>query len=300
MKRTPAAAGSVVGVGLALAIVALASRGDPGDRTAAAFEGAAVGRTVFLSILGVALLVSAVLALWALWPDGRAAKKPAPRSRWLPYLVIAALILVLSQFAPERPAGREGAADEATAATPPEADGDEGAPPLSGRASPTASLALTALAVGALAAFTLALRRRRDDDTDDVDDDDAGADQPPALDETIAAAIDAGDLGSAIDAVSDEPDPRRAVLLAYAVLDAHFAGTAAERVRTSTPHEWLQRIRQVHGATAPGTVEAARRLTALYERARFGEQQLEPAHRDDAVAALRSLHELPKAGPVHR
>jgi len=299
MKRTPVAAGGVAGVLVALAVVALASRGDPGDRTAAAFEGAAVGRTVFLSVLGLAFAVSAALALWALWPDGCAAEKPAPRARWLPYLVMAALILVLAQFAPERPAAREGPADEPTAAAPRETDGGEEAPPLSGRASPTASLALTALAVAALAAFTLALQRRRDDVATD-DDAAADADQPPALDETVATAVDAGDLRAAIAAVADEPNPRRAVLLAYAVLDAHLAGTAAARVRTSTPNEWLQRIRQVHGATAPETVDAAKRLTALYECARFGEQQLEPAHRDDAVAALRSLEQLPKPGRVHR
>lgn len=294
MKRTGAAVGGIAAVLASLVVVALASRGDPGDRTAAAFEAATVGRTIFLSVLGVAFLVCAALAVWALWPDGSGTPRPTPPSRWLPYLVVTVLILLLAVLAPERPPLREGADAPASAMPPEDLEGDADESALDGRASPTASLLLTALAVAGLVAFTLVVRRRRDDARDAVDAEAARVPEVPSpLAPDLAASIGAGDVDTALAAVAAEPDPRRAVLLAYAVLDARLATTGAARARTSTPTEWLRRIRSVFSETAPAVVDGSRSLTTLYERARFGNGAMTDEHRAEALLALEPLRRLP-------
>ena len=296
MRRRGTGALAVVAVSIGLAATVLASRGGPGDRTAAAFEAAAVGRTLFLSILGLAFAVAVGLAVWALWPDGSGAATAPPPLRWLPYLVVAGLIVVLALIAPERPPRPEADAPPASAAGRDAPDAEAG-PGLLERASPTASLTIAALAVAALVAWTVVHRHRADGEGvgGDVGAPAAGgaegadAELPPDL----VADLGSGDLASAIAAVEAEPDPRRAVLLAYAVLDARLRGSAAARPRAATPHEWLAHIRRVHSSDAPAAAQGAARLTALYERARFAASPMSLDDRSSAVRALHALRTLP-------
>lgn len=281
-----------------LAIVVLASRGAPGDRTAAAFETASSGRTVFLSVLGVAFVVCAVLAVWSLWPDGSAVVRPPARFRWLPYIAITILIFVLATFAPERRATEGFTDDSRVIDGTPRDRGDEAAPDFDGRASATASLALVAIAITALVAYTVVGRTGRRADVNGDEPTNEGRMAPPAepaLEAEVVAELRAGGVEGAIAAVRAEPDPRRAVRLAYAALDARLASTGAARAPAATPHEWLRTIKRELTAGHGDVVEAAQQLTALYERARFSVAPLGEADRETALEALGALRELPVA-----
>jgi hypothetical protein len=294
------AAGAVGAVVAGVAVVVLASRGAPGDRTAAAFETASGGRTLFLSVLGVAFVICAVLAVWSLWPDGSAVVRPPARFRWLPYVAITVLVFVLAMFAPERRATEGFTDDSSVIDGTPRDRGEDAVPVFDGRASATASLALVAVAVTALVATTVVgrARRRRDADAPGDDATIAGAaPAEPALDAAVLTELGAGGLDGALAAVRSEPDPRRAVQLAYAALEARLAPTPAARTPAATPHEWLRSIRREltdHG----GVVQAARELTLLYERARFSVAALGEPDRDRAVASLQALRDLPVAAPL--
>jgi hypothetical protein len=293
-KLAAAAVGAVLA---ALAVVALASRGSPGDRTNAAYEAAPAGRTLLFVALGLALLATTALAVWALWPDGSATPRPEPAHRWLPYVLVAAILLAMGWAASHRDPDDEGSDPPAERTTAP-VDEDPTGPDLIGRASPTGSLAATAALLAGLVAFTVLVRsaRRRAGDEDGPNDDAAGTDSEddgarPAdlLSDALLERLAAGDLDAAIAEVEAEPDPRRAALLAYAVLDAHLAATPAARPPAATPHEWLRRIRRVHASDHPQLVEAAAAITVRYERARFSVAPFTDQDRTDAAADLRCL-----------
>jgi uncharacterized protein DUF4129 len=90
-----------------------------------------------------------------------------------------------------------------------------------------------------------------------------------------------------LDALLADPDSRRAVIAAYAGMEQTMAVAGAGRRAPEAPLEYLSRLRATRAAVAP----MADRLTALYQRARFGRAPISPAMRDDAVAALRALRE---------
>ena len=295
MRRSAAAAASVTAVLLALAAVVLASRGRAGDRTAAAYD-ATSARNVVLALVAVALLASTALAVWALWPEGRGEPKPPPRARLLPSLLLLGLVLAIAVFAPERSERSASEEDPAAELVPADEGAREGTDDgFTGRASPRASLLLVATASLALLAATALVRRRAGAAAaaDDVDDTgatgSASSRAAPVLPEGMRAGIMAGGLESAVAAVRAEADPRTAVLLAYAVLDAHLAGTPAARPTAATPHEWLRRIRAVHPAPGHAVPDVATRLTGLYERARFSVAPMTGDHREEAATALARL-----------
>jgi hypothetical protein len=83
-------------------------------------------------------------------------------------------------------------------------------------------------------------------------------------------------------AVESEPDPRRAVVLAYTRMEWSLSASGIPRMAWETPFEYLDRVFELLGApSAPAAT-----LTALYERARFGHHPVTIEMRDAAVAAL--------------
>ena len=98
----------------------------------------------------------------------------------------------------------------------------------------------------------------------------------------LAAAVD--------DAFADleaEPDPRRAVIAAYARMERALATHGLARQSFEAPLEYLARI-------AP-SLSAARRLvfelTHLYERARFSAHEIDGEMKVDAIATLAALRD---------
>jgi hypothetical protein len=95
----------------------------------------------------------------------------------------------------------------------------------------------------------------------------------------------AASIGYAIDDLEAEPDARRAVIAAYARMEAVLARNGLRRRPSETPVEYLRRI--LLGLTARG--ESVRRLTALFEQAKFSRHEIDATMKHDAIEALRDI-----------
>jgi 4-amino-4-deoxy-L-arabinose transferase-like glycosyltransferase len=84
-----------------------------------------------------------------------------------------------------------------------------------------------------------------------------------------------------------EPDPRRAVIAAYAQMEHALARAGLPREPSEAPREYLYRVLPGVGAGA-ASVE---RLTALFERAKFSPHAIDSAMKEEAIAALESLRD---------
>lgn len=81
-------------------------------------------------------------------------------------------------------------------------------------------------------------------------------------------------------------DARLAVQRCYALVESGFGDDDLARGAAETPLQYLERL---FGAVDPGIDRALRRLTALFERARFSDQEVTEAMRDDASLALEEV-----------
>jgi len=97
-------------------------------------------------------------------------------------------------------------------------------------------------------------------------------------------------VASITDAIEDleaEPDPRRAVIAAYARMEGVLARHGLRRRLSETPLEYLQRI--LLGLTE--RKEAIGRLTSLFEQAKFSRHEIDASMKQDAIEALRELRD---------
>lgn len=92
-------------------------------------------------------------------------------------------------------------------------------------------------------------------------------------------------LDETLDDLRAETDPRRAVIAAYARMERALAAHGVPRRRFEAPHEYLGRVL----AEVTGGGVAARRLTALFERARFSPHEIDGTMKDEAIEAIESL-----------
>jgi len=136
---------------------------------------------------------------------------------------------------------------------------------------------LPALIVGSLifgvvgaGAIAILLRRQRGADWD------REAELMHALDEVLADTLD--DLRA-------ERDPRKAVIGAYARMEQLFAAHQVPREESETPQQYVERVL----ARLQVSSFSVRRLTQLYERARFSPHTVDAGMKDDAIAALEGL-----------
>ena len=100
--------------------------------------------------------------------------------------------------------------------------------------------------------------------------------------EALAAVLD-----ESLYELSTEGDVRRAIIVAYARMEAALAGAGIHRHPAETPLEFVERALLSLDTSA----EAVRRLTELYEWARFSHHEPEPSMRDDAVEALAAVRD---------
>jgi membrane protein implicated in regulation of membrane protease activity len=159
--------------------------------------------------------------------------------------------------------------------------GQQPAPPASG-ADPSAAaegglppvhwwgLAVLALVLIAGTAAAWRLRSRR-----------GQPDEPEGSDELIAA------VGLSLEDVEAEPDPRRAVIRAYARMDAALGAYGLARRPVETPLEYLAR--------ALTSLQVGRRsverLTVLHERAKFSQHDVDVSMKSEALAGLTALRD---------
>jgi hypothetical protein len=98
----------------------------------------------------------------------------------------------------------------------------------------------------------------------------------------LAAALD-----ESLDDLRADPDLRRAIIAAYARLEATLAATGVPRQPAEAPLEYLERA-----LLALDTSQTSvRRLTDLFEWARFSHHEPEPSMRDEAVDALEAVRD---------
>ena len=100
-------------------------------------------------------------------------------------------------------------------------------------------------------------------------------------------------LTETLDDLYREPDPRKAVIAAYAKMERSLAVRGMPREPSEAPLEYLERILDYVQASS----HSVRRLTKLFGRARFSPHEIDGRMKDDAIKALTGLRaELEVAG----
>ena len=94
-------------------------------------------------------------------------------------------------------------------------------------------------------------------------------------------------LGDTLDDLRQEPDPRKAVIAAYARMELGLGELGIDRRRSETPFEYLAEVLQAVSVSG----SAARRLTDLFERAKFSPASVAPAMKVAAIDALSAIRE---------
>ncbi len=84
-----------------------------------------------------------------------------------------------------------------------------------------------------------------------------------------------------------EQDPRRAVIAAYSRMESILGNYGMERRPSEAPHEYVSRV--LEQVVASGS--AVRRLTRLYEQARFSAHEIDPAMKAEAIAAVEAVRD---------
>jgi hypothetical protein len=104
----------------------------------------------------------------------------------------------------------------------------------------------------------------------------------------------AASLTDAIDDLEAEPDARTAVIAAYARMERVFARHGLRRRASETSLEYLRRI--LLGLT--GRADAVRRLTSLFEQAKFSRHEIDGSMKQEAIGALREIREDLQEAPA--
>jgi hypothetical protein len=94
-------------------------------------------------------------------------------------------------------------------------------------------------------------------------------------------------LDETLDDLRRERDPRRAVIAAYARMERSLGSYGLPRRPSEAPLEYLGRVL----AELTGSAAAARRLTGLFERAKFSEHSIDARMKEDAIAAVGAVRD---------
>jgi hypothetical protein len=263
-----------------LAVVAAASRAHkPGGGTAG---GGAKVPPVLLEYLGVAALLAIVLGgavVVFLMADNRRKKALAGETGWrrsLSGLVVALafvmIALLVTRHVHRTTGGRPlGAVGPTGVLTDRPADALR-AQRQHGESSWLGAVVLGSIMVGLVAAFASAAvyRHRHHEHVDE--------------EAALAAALDAV-LADTLEDLYAERDPRTAVIGAYARMEQTFAAYRVPRDEAETPLEYLARVLDsLHVSSW-----AVRRLTLLFERAKFSSHEVDATMKDDAIETLAAL-----------
>ena len=218
-------------------------------------------------LLILAMLAAAVLAAIALWADRRMiGRRPRRGGSFGQLLLPMAAILVVWLFRDLFGLGGGGGDPPATT-LPDQSTLEAAAPPPDPGVVPlvVAGLALAAL-VGLAVAQLLAERRRR---------------RPPRTAEERLVEL----LDDTLEDLEREPDPRRAVIAAWARMERGLAAAGLPRRPAEAPFEYAGRVLE-SALARPASVH---RLTGLFERAKFSRHAVGEQDRDEAIAALRAV-----------
>lgn len=101
-----------------------------------------------------------------------------------------------------------------------------------------------------------------------------------ALDEELIEAVAEG-----LETLDVEGEPREAIIACYVRMQEALVTAGVARRVSDTPFELVERVLVQRSEAAPG----ARRLTVLFERARFSHHPVTEEMRDQAAQALRQI-----------
>lgn len=281
MQRRASGAGLILAVPLLLGLVAVASRPfTPGSAGAvAAPDWIGVTADTIVQTLLILLLVGALAAtafnVWIVLPLPRVKPRPRPfGASAIGYLYFGAAICLLVLLRSRLP----------RVARPPFASGGgilgfgvtSGPPGARGITWLSILAAIVILVIAAL----LILRWWRS----------LGASSAATGDRGLRPASEARDrlaqgIGDSLDALRAEPDPRHAVIAAYARLESELRTMGRPRHPAEAPLEYLARILTALRVDGP----ALRRLTDLFEWAKFSHHPVDRTMKDEAIDALQRL-----------
>lgn len=94
-------------------------------------------------------------------------------------------------------------------------------------------------------------------------------------------------LDETLDDLRRERDPRKAVIAAYARMERALGTYGLPRRPAEAPLEYLGRVL----AELTGSAAAARRLTRLFERAKFSEHSIDARMKEDAIEAVGAVRD---------
>ena len=217
-------------------------------------------------LLAVAVVACGVLALLAMLPDQRRRLPRARRSGVLVLLLPLLAVLAVWMFRGWTWFARPGSTTTLPAPAPPST---LELPAVDTRFTwlPVLAVAVTVAVLLAIVAAQLAAERRRRGD-------------PGRRPARLAELLD-----DTLDDLEREPDPRKAVIAAWARMERGLAASGLPRRAAEAPFEYAARVL----AQAQVSPDAVHRLTDLFERAKFSRHTIDLAMRDQAIAALTAV-----------
>jgi Domain of unknown function (DUF4129) len=224
--------------------------------------------TLSLVLLGVLVLIAISVRIGALHTKAKSGGRRSGFGGLVAYLAVIVLVVAAGRHVlnHEKPFVKPGPAGEQ--AFPQRARGKPttvNEPVRSPRIIWPLAIGVVVLIGGTAGVLVVLSRRRRV----------VSRPQEEAVDELVAA------LDSAIDDLRRDPDPRRAVVAAYARMEDALTVFGLPRRAAETPYEYLARAGRELDAE-----EAVAALTDLFEVAKFSEHSIDETMRGRAIDAL--------------
>ena len=260
-----------------IGVVAVAATGSiPGGSNRTRTPPDVLFDTIF-SFFALALVPAAILLVYGLSQRRAVAEEYAKRKRWLSnWALVLILLLVpvivylhgppkLRPITTNGPSAGNGAPSNATT---PSATGNGRQYEAQFAWLPVLVILLLAGAAGG--AWYLSSRQKPRREPDD------------AVTETLASVLD-----DTLDDLRAEADPRRAVIAAYARVERALAAHGIPRRTSETPEELFARTLGRLDVSAA----SIRRLTDLFERAKFSQHELDVEMKEEAISALEEVRD---------
>ena len=261
------------------ATVVMSSRahifGDAGPVVSGSVTRTALDTVFYIALVYAALMC--VLILWALWPRDELRATPLPR-RSLVRTMVTPLVLtaLIALFWSHRIRGNgRGLPFEGGAGAPPASVQDAFglAPALRGGQSGIDWVAVAIVLALTVTAAALVWRRIRPRPS-------TGAQCRAAITAELAEVVE-----DTLEELEAEADPRRAVIKAYARMEVVLSKRGVPRRPAEAPYEYLSRaLGELMVNEGP-----ARRLTHLFERAKFSAAEVGESMKAEAIDCLRRI-----------
>jgi peptidoglycan/LPS O-acetylase OafA/YrhL len=268
---------TAAGVLGAVVLVAIAARGSTSTGDSSSRKPSDALADVLFSLYIVAVIAGAVMFIYLLvlrrhlkLLSGQAPRRSLLEMLASMFILLAAAALLARRLNWERAPPIE--PEEAVG--PAQTVDSAAAPPTSYEADVSwISVIITvSLIVLAVAAWWYSGRARRR----------ARGELQPALAAAVAQAVD-----ESLDDLRAEPDPRRAVIAAYARLERVLAAHGLPRKPSEAPLEYLGRMLTELSVSD----RAARALTELFERAKFSQHAVGSEMKEEAIEALQTVRD---------